>query len=202
VTLKRIPIWVRWMLASLLLWCAWGLGVRPAFTHRLNLSEQQHSASDRELAVLRSQIGLAPAVLQRIDSSRTALDSCLASYSGTESADELMDQLRASGSRHELTDLRAEPELSSLLRASGSRGTRQSGQVHLDTLLVALSARGQFLALGSWLDEVEGRSDFRTWVLCHWSHSEVDNQVQFEGKAILLTANRDVSASRPVNSGM
>jgi hypothetical protein len=166
------------------------------------MSNQQQDDLDRQLTALRIQVAQSPAIREQIDSCRHELDSCLASFSNSRDADGLMNRLRAAGERRGLADLQAEPELRSLLNVSRSTVSPQSSLVRLDTVVVTLSARGQFFALGAWLDEIEHRPDFRTWISCRWSRGDEDNRAFFEGRVILLMADRLDSVARPVTGGV
>ncbi len=204
MSIRRIPVWVRWTFLALALWCAWRFAIHPFFIGHINASGGQHDDSNRQLVAVEAQIGQAPTILQRIDSCRHVLDSCLAGFASSQDVDGLMGHLCAAGAGHALADLRAEPELGSLLNASRSPASTRSSQVCLDTIVVTLSARGGFFELGAWLDEIERRPDFCAWVSCRWNRGDEDQGIWFEGEATLLLVRQGgrEPATGPLTGGM
>jgi len=202
VNLRRLPLWIRWLLPGAALWCVWVAAVHPYFRHRISATDQQHFEADRQLSAVKEHIGEAPTILHRIDSCRQLLDAHLGGFSSRGDVDVLTRQLRTAGERHGLGDLRAEPELMGLLHLVRSAPSTRPSQVRLDTILVNLTARGRFLSLGAWLDEIEHRPDFRTWIACHWHHGDEGEGVEFEGKVILLVAERCEPLAGPVIGGL
>ena len=190
MNITRFPVWIRWTALAVALWCVWGIAVHPFFTGRISATEKQHLDTERQTIAVKTEISQAPMILHRIDSCGRQLDACLAGFAGREDAGRLTSGLCALGGRHGLTRLRAEPALRSLLNAARPRVAPRTSQVRLDTMIVALSAQGGFFALGAWLDEVERRPDFRTWISCYWNRGDDEAGVGFEGKAIFLMADR------------
>lgn len=187
MNLSRIPVWTRWIALAVVCWCMWGVVVLPQFTRRITAANQKHSDCDQQLTALRERIGQTPDVSRAVDSCHRALDSCLSSFGSTHNIDALTTQLREVGKRHGLANPQVAPELSSLLKASHGIGSTPAGQIRLDTLIVGLSAQGSFFALGAWLDDIERRPDFRTWISCQWNRGDDGEGVVFTGRATLIT---------------
>ena len=201
MTLKNVPPLVRWIALTSVLWCGWGTAVWPTLTRQIHAIDRKHDDTDRQLAALREHVDQVPVIAQRIDSCRSLLDSHLAGFATTQDIDGLMGTLYAAGVQHGLSDLRTEPDLNSLLHASHSGEARRLSMIQLDTLVVTVSARGGFLTLGAWLDDIERRPGFRTWISCHWNSREDDDCVAFEGRAILLVADRPEPVEKLVKGG-
>ncbi|MBI5867492.1 MAG: hypothetical protein HZB43_04255 [candidate division Zixibacteria bacterium] len=187
MNLRQLPKWVRWVALAITLWSVWGLALRPIFTRRINVAQQQHADCDRQVAAIKERMGEVPTVLRAVDSCHRVLDSCLTSFGSSRDIDGLASVIRQAGQRLGLERPQAEPELPSLLKVARSTGGPVSGGIRLDTLVFAVSAKGSFFNLGAWLDDIERRPDFRTWNSCEWSRSDDGEQVAFTGKAVLLT---------------
>ncbi len=202
MNMRQVPIWARWVALAIALWSVWGLALRPIFTRRINVAQQEHADCDRELAAIKERMGEVPTVLRAVDSCHRVLDSCLTSFGSSRDIDGLASVIRQAGQRLGLERPQAEPELPSLLRVAHSSGGSVPSGIRLDTLVFAVSAEGSFFALGAWLDEIEHRPDFRTWNSCQWSRSDDGEQVAFTGKAILLTLNVAGPGELPRKAGL
>ena len=184
----RLPRWSWWIAAALIFWMVWGLGLGCPLVRKITELEGQHRETEAELGVLESRMSGVPEIVTRLNRSKCQLDSALHGFATDREIDALLDELRRSGGRSGLSGIQADPELISLLHSPAPAGVTPHAEVQLDTVIVSLAAEGRFKNIGAWLDEIEGRSDFRFWTTCQWSARDEDGLVGIEAQAGLVMA--------------
>ena len=186
MSIDRLPRWSWWIVAALILWIVWGLGIGRPLARKITEFEKQHRKINSELAALESRMSGVPEIVSRLNRSKCQLDLELHGFSTNREIDALLEELHRSGGRNGLTGIHADPELISLLQgqAANSIGPHSKGQ--LDTVIVTLAAEGRFKNIGDWLDEIERRNDFRFWTMCQWSARGEDGLAGIDAQAGLV----------------
>jgi len=146
--------------------------------------------TDTERTALDARMAAVPALVLRLNDAQRRLDSTLSGFVTDDAIDDLIRQLRSDGGRCGLTHVCVDPELMSLLHAPMAVSTPGMANGRLDTVIVNLSASGAFMSLGHWLDDIEGRADFRFWTMCQWASNNDDGLVRLEAQAGLVVVNQ------------
>jgi Tfp pilus assembly protein PilO len=184
--MDKLPRWSLWAAAALLFWTAWVLLLGRPLMHKVTELEGEYREIESELASLEARMSAVPNLVLRLNEARHQRDSTLAGFSTNHEIDTLLCELRTRGGRRGLGDLRIDPELMSLLHVPMTANMPGSANGQLDTVIVNLSATGKFKNIGTWLDDIEGRSDFRFWTMCNWSVRNEDGRVGIEAQAVLV----------------
>lgn len=183
--MRTHPLWIIWSGATLLLWAVWialvYLPLRQNGHHEETL-RAEWMQSENELT---SRIRTAPEVMKRIEDLETALDSVTAGLPKSGHVKEYLDVLTELGRASGVRSIEASPELVSMMAL---RKFAQGPRVTLDTLVVELTASGDFRKIGGWLDQVEAQASFRHWRLGRWDRGEEPGTVRFSGAAAFLVA--------------
>jgi hypothetical protein len=99
--------------------------------------------------------------------------------------------------RHGINEVDVAFDVSSVLAI---RTTPATAAQILDTVLVQLTARGEFRSVGRWLDDLEQCADFLTWRSCHWQPGAPEGVTEVSGRAqfrvILTVAEAPRTAGR------
>jgi hypothetical protein len=186
VNMDKLPRWSWWAAVALFFWTGWVLILGQPLMDKVTEMKGQYRDTESELAVLEARMSAVPNLVRRLNEARRQLDSTLAGFSTAHEIDTLLRELGASGGRRGLSALRADPELTSLLRLRMTAGLPGPANGRLDTVIVNLSAAGKLKNIGTWLDEIEERSDFRFWTMCNWSARDEDGLVGIEAQAALV----------------
>lgn len=187
--IDKLPRWSMWAVSVVLLWAAWGFLVGNPLMHKVSALKGQCGDLESEMSALDARTAAVPNLVLRLNNAKHRLDSALRSFSTDDEIDELVRGLRTMGGRRGLGDVCADPELMSLLHVPMAASTPGAANGRLDTVIVNLSAAGAFKTLGQWLDDIEGRSDFRFWTKCQWSSLNEDGLVRLEAQGALVVVN-------------
>lgn len=181
--MSKQPRWIIWLGATVVLWGAWvAFAYLPLRQRDLNEESQRREWADKQQAML-ARIRTAPEVMYRIEKLGLTLDSVSAELPRPEQLKGYLEFLTSLGRDLGVRSIEASPELGSMMALSKStQGTRKS----LDTLMVELTAVGDFHAIGSWLDQIEHQTAFRHWRLGRWDRGEEPGTVRFNGAAAFL----------------
>ena len=186
----RLPRWSLWVAAALVFWTGWALGLGRPLVRKIAALEGQQRETETELTALESRMSAVPDLVARLSRSVARLDSTLDRYSTAREIDTLLQQIRHSGLRRGLGDVRVDPELMSILQEPTASLAKGHAGIQLDTILIFISAEGPFGNIGAWLDEIEERIDFRYWTLCQWSPRDEGSAVALEAQAGMVVVAR------------
>ncbi len=190
MNLNTLPRWSLWAIGTVVVWTVWGLFVGRPMMHKTAEYRRDVQKTESERTALDTRMAAVPNLVHRLNEAQSKLDSTLSTFSTDDAIDDLIGQMRLIGGRHGLGDVRVDPELISLLHVPMAASTPGNANGRLDTVVVNLSARGAFKSLGHWLDDIEQRSDFRYWTMCHWASNADDGIVSLEAQAALVVVNR------------
>ncbi len=189
MSIDKLPRWSWWAVSAVLLWIAWGFLVGRPLMHRVSSLKGQCGDIESEMGKLDARIATVPNLVLRLNNAKYRLDSTLSSFTTDGNIDELVRGLRVMGGHRGLGDVRVDPELMSLLHVPMAASAPGIANGRLDTVIVNLSAAGAFKTLGQWLEDVEGRSDFRFWTKCHWSSLNDAGLVGLDAQGALVVVN-------------
>jgi Tfp pilus assembly protein PilO len=183
--MKNQPRWIIWLAATVVLWAAWiAFAYLPLRQRDAREEAQRTEWADKQSAML-ARIRTAPDVMTRIEELDQRLDSVSADLPTPLRLKEYMDLLTALGRDSGIRSIEASPELSSMMALSKSTtGPRKV----LDTLMVELTAVGEFHDIGQWLDKIEAQTAFRHWRAGRWDRGEEPGTIRFSGAAAFLVA--------------
>lgn len=198
MNIDKLPRWSWWAVSAVLLWTAWGLLAGRPLINKVSELRVNRRAIESDIGALDARIATAPSLVLRLKNAQHRLDSTLSSFARNDELDELVRGLRTMGGRRGLGAVDVDPELMSLLHVPMASSTPGQAHGRLDTVIVNLSAAGAFQTLGQWLDDVEGRPDFRFWTKCHWSTLDDDGLAGLEAQAALVVVNEPDSAANLV----
>jgi len=183
--MTKQPRWIIWSVATVVLWAAWvAFAYLPLRQRDAREEAQRTEWADKQNAML-ARIHTAPEVMQRIDDLSLRLDSVSAQLPRPVQLKEYMEMLTGLGRETGIHSIEASPELASMM--SVSKATDGPRNI-LDTLLVELTAVGEFRDIGTWLDQVEAQSAFRAWRIARWDRGEEPGTVRFSGAAAFLVS--------------
>lgn len=184
-----------WIAAVVLWWTVWIWGVFGHIQSKNSLLEGEGNDLKVQKAQTLGLLASTPELMARIDSMRSELYAATSDFTTADNLQRLPDELTAGGHRHGIEWVEVTLELASVLEIPAVPATEFAV---LDTLLVEVSAQGQFAAIGNWLDEIEDRADFLQWDLCRWESGRREGNTGFVGAArfriIAVTAGRQASA--------
>ena len=189
MSVDKLPRWSWWAAAALLFWTAWVLILGRPLMDKVTEQKGHYRDTESELAALEARMSAVPNLVQRLNEARHQLDSALSGFSTSQEIDTLLRGLRSSGGKRGLGDLRVDPELTSLLHPPMTTGMPRRAKGKLDTVIINLSATGTFKNIGTWMDDIEARFDFRFWTMCNWSARDEDGLVRVEAQAALVVVN-------------
>lgn len=201
MTLDKLPRWSLWAVGTVLLWSVWTLVVGRPMMHKAADLRRQYHRMEAERAALDARMAAVPALVVRLRDAQQQLDFALSGYVPDDAIDDLLRQLRAAGQRRGLGDVRANPELMSLLHVPMATSIPGTANGRLDTVIIDLTASGTFKSLGRWLDDIEARPDFRFWTRCNWTSGTDDGQVNLEAQTALAVVNRTDTLTSIVTTG-
>jgi hypothetical protein len=179
------PRWIIWSVATVVLWAAWVTFAYLPLRQRNTREEAERTEWIEKQKSMLARIEAAPEVMARIDRLSMTLDSVSADLPRPARLKEYMDLITGLGRESGIHSIEASPELASMM--SMSKATNGPRDI-LDTLLVELTAVGEFSDIGTWLDKVEAQSAFRSWRLTRWDRGEEPGTVRFSGAAAFLIA--------------
>ena len=194
MSMDRLPRWSWWITGTLLLWMVWGVGLGYPLAREIAELEVEHRETEAELAAVEARMSGVPEIVNRLSKSKCQLDSALHGFVTHREIDALLDELRGRGGRSGLSDVQADPELNSLLHSAAQDSQAPQTEGPLDTVVISLAAEGGFKNIGVWLDEIEGRSDFRFWTMCRWSARDEDGLTGIEAQAGLVVLKLPAAA--------
>ena len=125
-------------------------------------------------------LAAAPELLAQTDSVSMKYQEVLADFTRGDNLQHLPDDLVDSGRLRGIPEIEVNLDLPSVLALAVAPAP---GSRVLDTVLVQISAEGEFGLVGQWLDEVEQRADFLQWHACRWEPGERDGMTRFSGTA-------------------
>lgn len=201
MTMDKLPRWSWWATGTLLVWTVCALLVGRPLMHKVAELRAQYGKSEAERIALDARIAAIPMLVTRFSDTKKRLDSTLSRFVTEDAVDDLVRQLRAAADRRGLGDVRADPELMSLLHVPMATTTPGTASGHLDTVIISLSASGLFKNLGRWMDVIEARPDFRFWTKCNWASSSDDGRVRLEAQAALVVVNQPDTLTTLVTTG-
>lgn len=183
--MKSQPRWIIWLGATVVLWAAWIAFAYLPLRQRDTREEAQRAEwADKQSAML-ARIRTAPDVMRRIEELEIRLDTAVSELPTPAQLKEYMDLLTTLGREAGVPSIEARPELASMMALTKStQGPRRT----LDTLMVELTAIGEFHDLGIWLDKIEAQTAFRHWRAGRWDRGEEPGTVRFSGAAAFLVA--------------
>jgi hypothetical protein len=183
---RRMPRWLLWSLATAGMWAAWAVLVFMPLRAR----EARVDGALTDLAARMSdqmrRIGVAPAIVVQIDSSKAQLAEARQSMPSADDVNAFLTRLSSLGRESGMSRVAAAPVLASMMGLrSGGVGT-DGAALGLDTLIVELTGAGRFRTVGQWLDRIETEPAFRGWESCRWDQGESDGVVSFSGRVAFL----------------
>ncbi len=174
---QTIP-WMAWIGAVVVWWIAWVWGVFGTIQAGNTKLQIECDQLKEQKAQTLNMLATAPELRARIDSVSTNYLFAIANFASTDNLQRLPDQLTDSGLEHGIPQVEVSLNLASVLALTPSSAART-----LDTLVVQLSAQGEFRDIGNWLDNVEKRADFLQWNTCRWESAPQEGSTDFSGTA-------------------
>ncbi len=192
--MKQHTTWAAWVAAVVILWVAWGWGVYGHIHSRnVRWGAERDGLKVQEAKAL-GLLAMAPILTGKIDSIKSEFQKVANHFATVGDLQRLPNELADHGYHLGIDQVEVTFDLSSVLEIPAVPTTSKHV---LDTLLVQVSARGKFGAIGHWLDDMEQRADFLKWNSCRWQPSEQEGITSFSGMAQfrIITANADEPAS-------
>jgi len=181
--MKRVAPWIIWTLVVCAWWTAWTFGV-----YGRSIAKENHLLA--ELADLERQktqavqlLAATPMLVRQIDSLESEFQTVTKSFVRNNRLEQLLLQLKDCAHHVGVEYAEIIPDMNSIL-AIPADVTSENKTPGLKPVLVRLKAQGRFARLGSWLDQIENRDDFRRWSMCRWENGPDDMHVNFFGEAV------------------
>jgi hypothetical protein len=163
-------------------WLLWGLAVGRPLLRMITDMTKERLSTVAETNKLEARIAAVPQHVEHLQEARTRLDSILADFHARNDCDALIGEIRRDAQSRGLSDVTVDPDLECLLENPSGPVVRP----RLDTIIVEVTARGRFIAMGQWLDAIEARGDFRYWISCNWDADSEESKVAFTGRAAVV----------------
>lgn len=180
--------WLVWTGAALAVWILWGVAIAITVQRSLSDLAQKQQTLKSETAKAAALLADAPIVARRLDSLVTTLETTTQHFYALGDLQQLETAIQQAASAHNVTDISVTLELNSVLAL---KQLPPDDIPRLDTVHIECSARGDFQAIGRWLDDLEERVDFTQWRRLRWETGNETNTVGFAGAAAFwIVVNR------------
>lgn len=186
--LSRVPRWIWWTAGIVVLWVLWAVLIQAPMQRASYELEPREAKVAREIQSIDARMAAVPAVMARLDSARAAIGRRLDSYGSVDRVEHLMRELTSEGVSRGLEGVRVRPDLEHLLRITSPDHADGDGP-HIDTIPITIAAQGRFAAIGSWMEELERRPDFRVWHYGQWTSSD-EGLTAVELRGAFMVVNR------------
>ena len=179
------PRWTMWAAATAVLWIGWGIFVYLPLRERDGGEEAERTDWASKRHDMLRRISSASEVIAQSELLEQQLDSSAQLLPQPSHLNEYLDELAELGEQCGVRVVDVGPELACMMALAESS---DGSLLVIDTLVVQLTANGDFHNVGEWLDAIESQPAFRHWRLGRWDKNAELGEVTFSGLAAFLVA--------------